>query len=55
MSCNGADTIQLANFEFFSGVFKDFRVSVAQTYDAEQWTSVGNYRAKNIRSVQVGI
>ncbi|KAL5482391.1 hypothetical protein ACEPAI_8985 [Sanghuangporus weigelae] len=48
------DTVQLANFEFFSGVFKDFSVSVARTYttDPEEWTSAGTYRAKNIRGVQ---
>lgn len=49
------DTVQLANFEFFSGVFKDFRVSVAKTYttDGEGWTTAGTYRAQNIRGVQV--
>lgn len=49
------DTVQLANFEFFSGVFKDFQVSVAKTYTttAEGWTSAGTYRAKNVRGVQV--
>ncbi|KIJ59034.1 hypothetical protein HYDPIDRAFT_118855 [Hydnomerulius pinastri MD-312] len=48
------DTVQLANFEFFSGVFKDFSVSVAKTYTAtgEGWTLAGTYRAKNIRGVQ---
>lgn len=48
------DTVQLANFEFFSGVFKDFRVSVAKTYttDGEGWTTAGTYRAQNIRGVQ---
>jgi len=48
------DTVQLANFEFFSGVFKDFSVSVAKTYstDVDGWTHVGNYRAKNVRGVQ---
>ncbi|OCB85710.1 FMN-dependent alpha-hydroxy acid dehydrogenase [Sanghuangporus baumii] len=48
------DTVQLANFEFFSGMFKDFSVSVARTYttDPEEWTSAGTYRAKNIRGVQ---
>lgn len=51
------DTVQLANFEFFSGVFKDFTVSVARTYtpDMPEWTTVGTYRARNIRGVQVGI
>lgn len=49
------DTVQLANFEFFSGVFKDFSVSVAKTYTGtdEGWTHAGTYRAKNVRGVQV--
>ncbi len=49
------DTVQLANFEFFSGVFKEFTVSVAKTYatDAEGWTIVGTYVGKNVRGVQV--
>ena len=48
------DTVQLANFEFFSGVFKDFSFSVAKTYstDADGWTYVGTYKAKNVRGVQ---
>jgi hypothetical protein len=51
------DTVQLANFEFFSGVFKEFTVSVAKTYtpDVPEWTTVGTYRARNIRGVQVCI
>ncbi|KAL6301968.1 UNC-like C-terminal-domain-containing protein [Sparassis latifolia] len=48
------DTVQLANFEFFSGVFKDFTVSVAKTYtiDPDGWTIAGTYRARNTRGVQ---
>jgi hypothetical protein len=46
------DTVQLANFEFFSGVFKEFTVSVAKTY-TEGWTVAGTYKAKNVRGVQV--
>ncbi|KAI9442806.1 UNC-like C-terminal-domain-containing protein [Russula earlei] len=51
------DTVQLANFEFFSGVFREFTVSVAKTHaaadaDAEGWTVVGTYVAKNVRGVQ---
>ncbi|KAH7905024.1 SUN domain-containing protein, partial [Hygrophoropsis aurantiaca] len=48
------DTVQLANFEFFSGVFKDFSVSVAKTYTStdEGWVLAGTYRAKNVRGVQ---
>jgi hypothetical protein len=51
------DTVQLANFEFFSGVFKEFTVSVAKTTwkdDSEEgWTVAGTYKAKNVRGVQV--
>ena len=49
------DTVQLANFEFFSGVFKDFSVRVAKTYttEGEGWADAGIYRAKNVRGVQV--
>lgn len=49
------DTVQLANFEFFSGVFKEFTVSVmkTRTTDPESWTFAGTYKAKNIRGVQV--
>ena len=38
------DTVQLATFDF-SGVFKDFTVSVAKTYptDAEKWNIAGAY------------
>lgn len=48
------DTVQLANFEYFSGVFRDFKVSVAHTYtsDDQTWVEAGSYRAKNIRGVQ---
>lgn len=46
------DTVQLANYEFFSGVFKDFTVSVAKTYNGE-WVTAGTYRAENTRGVQV--
>ncbi|KAI0320970.1 UNC-like C-terminal-domain-containing protein [Amylostereum chailletii] len=48
------DTVQLANYEFFSGVFREFTVSVAKTYatDAAGWTVAGTYTAKNTRGVQ---
>ncbi|KAG6864829.1 hypothetical protein C0991_006889 [Blastosporella zonata] len=48
------DTIQLANFEFFSGIFKDFKLSVAKTDITAEgaFTDAGVFRAKNIRGVQ---
>ncbi|KAJ3817059.1 SUN domain-containing protein, partial [Lentinula raphanica] len=45
------DTVQLADFRFFSGVFKDFTISVSKTYK-EDWIVAGTYRAKNVRGVQ---
>lgn len=49
------DTVQLANFEFFSAVFKDFKVSVTQTHTADEkgWVEMGTFRARNVRTVQV--
>jgi len=51
------DTVQLANFEFFSGVFKDFSVKVAKTYTTSDdgWVLAGMYRGKNVRGVQVRV
>ncbi|GJE92617.1 UNC-like C-terminal-domain-containing protein [Phanerochaete sordida] len=48
------DTVQLANYEFFSGVFKDFSVYVSKRYtsDPSAWTFAGTYRAENVRGVQ---
>ncbi|KAG1727066.1 UNC-like C-terminal-domain-containing protein [Suillus paluster] len=48
------DTVQLANFEFFSGVFKDFSVKVAKTYTTSDdgWVLAGTYKGKNVRGVQ---
>jgi hypothetical protein len=52
------DTVQLANFEFFSGVFKQVRIRVAMNYpgsgdEEEGWTEMGTYEGKNVRGVQV--
>ena len=48
------DTVQLANYEFFSGVFKDFTLSVAKKITGE-WVPAGTFRAKNVRGVQVSV
>ncbi|KAG8914965.1 hypothetical protein FRC01_003846, partial [Tulasnella sp. 417] len=48
------DTVQLANYEFFSGVFKDVKISLADSApgDPLSWVDAGTYRAKNVRGVQ---
>ena len=47
------DTVQLANFEFFSGVFRRFQISVST--DGREWENAGEYEAKNVRGVQVSL
>lgn len=48
------DTIVLANFEFFSSIFRHFRVSVSDRYPvkAEKWRDLGIFEARNAREVQ---
>ncbi|CCX12042.1 Similar to Uncharacterized protein SLP1; acc. no. Q12232 [Pyronema omphalodes CBS 100304] len=48
------DTVVLANFEFFSSVFKEIRVSVSDTYPVKTngWKELGTYVARNTRDVQ---
>ncbi|KNZ78259.1 hypothetical protein J132_01238 [Termitomyces sp. J132] len=48
------DTVQLANFEFFSGIFKEFKLSVAKTDMTAEgaFTDAGVFRAKNVRGIQ---
>ncbi|CCG81061.1 Putative uncharacterized protein [Taphrina deformans PYCC 5710] len=54
--CNDilVDTIQLANFEYFSGVFKDITVQVAAKYPPgrEGWQELGKFKARPIREIQ---
>jgi Sad1 / UNC-like C-terminal len=48
------DTIVLANFEFFSSIFRSFRVSVSDRYPVklEKWKVLGTFEARNTREVQ---
>lgn len=49
------DTIVLANFEFFSSMFKTFTIRVSQNYPGrpDEWHDLGTFRARNMRGVQV--
>jgi hypothetical protein len=44
----------LANFEFFSSMFRSFRVSVSDLYPVkmEKWKDIGTYEARNSREIQ---
>src|SRR5271170_5963508 len=49
------DTVVLANFEFFSSTFKEFRISVTDRYPINErgWKSLGTFVANNTRAIQV--
>lgn len=48
------DTVVLANFEFFSSMVRQFRVSVSDRYPAklDKWKVLGEYVARNSRDIQ---
>ena len=48
------DTVVLANFEFFSSIFRTFRVSVSDRYPVkhDKWRDLGTFEARNSREVQ---
>jgi len=49
------DTVVLANFEFFSSTFKEFRISVTDRYPTNErgWKSLGTFVGNNTRAIQV--
>ncbi|KAJ3095325.1 hypothetical protein HDU97_007034 [Phlyctochytrium planicorne] len=47
------DVIALANFEYFSSNFKEFRILVSEKYaQAANWKVLGNFHASNVRGIQ---
>lgn len=48
------DTIVMANYEFFSSIFRHFRISVSDRYPVktEKWKDLGTFEARNTREVQ---
>ena len=48
------DTLVLANYEFFSSIFRTFRVSVSDRYPVklDRWKVLGTFEARSSRSVQ---
>ena len=49
------NTVVLANFEFISSTFKEFRISVTDRYPTNErgWKSLGTFVGNNTRSIQV--
>jgi hypothetical protein len=48
------DTVVLANYEFFSSIFRTFRVSVSDRYPVkpDKWKELGVFEARNTREIQ---
>ncbi|KAF2823911.1 hypothetical protein CC86DRAFT_372085 [Ophiobolus disseminans] len=48
------DTIVLANYEFFSSMFRHFRISVSDRYPVkmERWRVLATFEARNSRAIQ---
>ncbi|OBS28668.1 hypothetical protein FPOA_02606 [Fusarium poae] len=48
------DTVVLANFEFFSSMFRHFTVSVSDRYPVkmDKWKEIGLFEARNSRDIQ---
>ena len=48
------ETVALANYEFFSSMFRTFRISVSDKYPVklEKWKHLGTFEARNSREIQ---
>jgi hypothetical protein len=48
------DTVVLANYEFFSSMFRHFRVSVSDRYPVklDRWRTLATFEARNSRDIQ---
>jgi hypothetical protein len=48
------DTVVLANYEFFSSMFRHFTISVSDRYPVkmERWRTLGTFEARNSRDIQ---
>lgn len=46
------DLVVIGNFEFFSSMFKDIRVSVSDRFPTSTWKVLGDFQAQNLRDLQ---
>lgn len=46
------DSVVAGNFEFFSSMFHNIRISVSDRFPTTQWTVLGEFEAENIRDLQ---
>ena len=50
-----AHRIELANFELYSSVPNDIRISLASTYPSTEWGLFGSFKAEDMRGIQTFI
>lgn len=46
------DEVLIGNFEFYSSMFKDLKVSASDRFPTTQWVVLGDFQAENIRQLQ---
>lgn len=46
------DSIVIGNYEFFSSMFRNIRVSASDRFPSTTWTTLGEFEADNIRDIQ---
>lgn len=46
------DEIEISNFEFYSSMFKTFKVSVSDRFPTTDWVKLGEFKAQNLRIQQ---
>lgn len=46
------DSVVIGNFEFFSSMFKEIRVSVSDRFPSTTWKVLGEFEAQNVRDLQ---
>ncbi|GAV29489.1 hypothetical protein PMKS-002990 [Pichia membranifaciens] len=46
------DEVLVGNFEFYSSMFKDIKISVSDRFPTTQWIVLGEFQAENVRQLQ---
>lgn len=46
------DNVKIANYEFFSSMFRHIRISVSDSFPTSSWRIIGEFEAKSVRDLQ---
>lgn len=47
------DEVLIGNYEFYSSMFKNIKISVSDRFPATQWMVLGEFQAENVRQLQL--